>query len=622
MFDLIVVGAGHAGIEAALAGVRLGFKVCLLTLDINNIASLPCNPSIGGPAKGVVVREIDALGGEMAKAADATYLQMKILNTKKGPGVRCLRCQSDKLAYVDYMKNLCLSTPNLEVKEAMVTAIIVENNRCLGVVLEDGTKLLGRITILTTGTYLEASILRGHTSIKSGPDGQRYAYGLSKSLAEHGLEIRRFKTGTPPRIKADTIDFSKMKLEPGSPGNLAFSYSTTSFIPLEEQSLCYLIHTTPKTHEIIRQNLESSAMYGGLVTGIGPRYCPSVEDKIVKFADKERHQLFVEPESKRLNTVYLQGFSTSMPEEIQKKMIYSLPGFENCEILKYAYAIEYDCINPLELKPTLESKKIVNLFCAGQINGTSGYEEAAGQGLMAGINACLKLQGKKPFILRRDESYIGLMIDDLTTKGTNEPYRLLTSRSEYRLLLRHNNADLRLREYGYQVGLISQEQYTFLLQKKHDIEELQNILKKTHFSFKHPINKRLIENDLSPIDGSASAHDLLKRPFLKFSLLEDYLKLKKKYSDEVVQEVEIQTKYAGYLKKQEETVQELLKLESLSLDPEQDYNLIPNLASEACQKLNKVKPLNLGQASRISGVNPSDITILLIHLRTKEANNG
>jgi len=622
MFDIIVVGGGHAGIEAALAPARLGFHVALITLDINHIGSMPCNPSIGGPAKGVVVREIDALGGEMGKAADKTYLQMKMLNTKKGPGVRCLRCQSDKLDYVEYMKNTCLNTPNLEVIEDMVTGLIVENNVCKGVKLETGKELESKCVILTTGTYLDSNILRGHKSVKGGPDGQRYAVGLSKSLADNGLEVRRFKTGTPPRIKADTVDFSKMKEEPGTPGKLAFSYSTKDFVPFEKQVLCHLIHTTPRTHEIIRENLGLSAMYGGIVTGIGPRYCPSIEDKIVKFAEKEQHQLFVEPESLSLNTIYLQGFSTSMPEEIQEKMVHSLPGFENCEILKYAYAIEYDCINPLELKASLETKRIDNLFCAGQINGTSGYEEAAGQGLMAGINASLKLQNREPLILRRNEAYIGLMIDDLTTKGTNEPYRLLTSRSEYRLLLRHDNADLRLREYGYQVGLISQEDEDLLLKKKSDIEELKGKLRNIHLSFKHPINDVLKENGFPPIYESSSAYNLLKWPNLELSLIKDYLPLDKEYSEDVEQQVEIQVKYEGYLVKQEEEALEMIKLENLLLDPNLDYETIPNLALEARQKLNKIKPLNIGQASRISGVNPSDISILIIYLRTKEHKNG
>lgn len=622
MFDIIVVGGGHAGIEAALAPARLGFRVALITLDINHIGSMPCNPSIGGPAKGVVVREIDALGGEMGKAADKTYLQMKLLNTKKGPGVRCLRCQSDKIEYVEYMKNTCLNTPNLEVIEGMVTEIICEDNVCKGVILEDGKRLESKCVIITTGTYLDSNILRGHHSFKGGPDGQRYAVGLSKSLEDNGLEIRRFKTGTPPRIKADTVDFSKMKEEPGTPGPLSFSLSTTEFVPFEKQVLCHLIHTRGETHQIIRDNLKESAMYGGIVTGIGPRYCPSIEDKIVKFADKEQHQLFVEPESIHLNTIYLQGFSTSMPEEIQEKMVHSLPGFENCEIVKYAYAIEYDCINPLDLKSSLETKKISNLFCAGQINGTSGYEEAAGQGLIAGINAVNKLRNKEPLVLRRDEAYIGLMIDDLTTKGTNEPYRLLTSRSEYRLLLRHDNADLRLREYGYQVGLISEDEHQKFLKKIQDIEELKDELKTIHLSFKDPINQVLEENGLLKIYESASAYDLIKRPNLELNLIKDYLHLHKEYGDDVIQQVEIQIKYEGYLKKQEEDAKEMIKLENLLLDPNQDYNLIPNLALEARQKLNKIKPVNIGQASRISGVNPSDISILIINLRAKEHKNG
>ena len=547
---------------------------------------------------------------------------MKMLNTKKGPGVRCLRAQSDKLEYSKYMVNVLVNHPNVEIIESIATSLIVENGKCMGITLENGDKVLGTCTILTTGTYLNGKILRGHKSFESGPDGQRAAIGLSDSLRECGIEVRRFKTGTPPRVRASTVDFSKMQLEPGTPGNLAFSYSTTSFVPFEEQVVCHLIHTAPETHKIIYDNLDKSAMYGGMVEGIGPRYCPSIEDKLVKFADKERHQLFVEPESIHLDTIYIQGFSTSMPEEVQDLMVHSLPGFENCEILKYAYAIEYDCINPLELRQSLETMKINNLYCAGQINGTSGYEEAAGQGLMAGINACLKIKGEKPLVLKRNESYIGLMIDDLTTKGTNEPYRLLTSRSEYRLLLRHDNADLRLRDYGYNVGLISQDLKDKLDQKRLDIIELKELLKVKTFSFKHPINDDLIAANLAPISASASAYDLIKRPFVDASMVIKHLESEKVFDEEVINQVEIQIKYEGYIAKQESDAKDMMKLESVLLNPDEDYEKIPNLALEARQKLNKIKPENIGQASRISGVNPSDISILLMYLKAKEKNNG
>jgi len=621
MFDVIVVGGGHAGVEASLAPARLGLKTALITLDINNIGSMPCNPSIGGPAKGVVVREIDALGGEMGKAADVTYLQMKMLNTKKGPGVRCLRAQSDKLEYSKYMVNKCKNQENLILIEDMATSLIMENKVCKGVILENGEKLLSKTVILTTGTYLNGKILRGHSFSFEGPDGQKAAVGLSDSLRENGIEVRRFKTGTPPRVKASTVDFSKMQLELGTPGNLSFSYSTDKFVPFENQIPCHLIHTTPLTHKLINDNLKESAMYGGMVEGIGPRYCPSIEDKIVKFADKEKHQLFVEPESVHLDTIYIQGFSTSMPIEIQEKMVHSLPGFENCEILKYAYAIEYDCINPLELKQNLEVRSIENLFCAGQINGTSGYEEAAGQGLIAGINASLKIQGKEPLILKRYESYIGSLIDDLTTKGTNEPYRLLTSRSEYRLLLRHDNADIRLRKYGYNVGLIDQKQMDQLEQKLNDIELLKEDLKNNMFSFKHPINQEIVSLNLVPISDSNTGYDLLKRPFISIDFVLKYCNLSKEYSESVKEQVEIQIKYEGYIIKEEKEANEIKKLESLKLSSLIDYNEVPNLALEARQKLNKIKPENIGQASRISGVNPSDISVLIMYTKMKEKSN-
>ena len=465
-YDVIVVGGGHAGIEATLACANMGYKACLITLDISNIGQTPCNPSIGGPAKGVVVREIDALGGQMGITTDNTYLQMKMLNTAKGPGVQCLRAQIDKLVYPKYMQDVLKSNKNVDIKETMVKELLIENNTCIGIIDENGEKIFSKVTILTTGTYLQSTILVGHNVEESGPFGQRSAQGLSPFLEKLGFKILRLKTGTPPRIASETIDYSKAEIQLGTDDELAFSYSTDKFVPLDKQLPCYLIHTTDKTKQIIQDNLKESAMYSGNIKGRGPRYCPSIEDKIVRFADKERHQLFLEPESASNNSVYLQGFSTSMPTNIQELMVHSLPGLENAKILDYAYAIEYDAIYPTQLKLSLETKLINNLFTAGQINGTSGYEEAAGQGLIAGINAIRKIQNKEPLILNRNESYIGLMIDDLVTKGTNEPYRLLTSRAEYRLLLRHDNADLRLREYGYQIGLISKEKYEKFEQKK------------------------------------------------------------------------------------------------------------------------------------------------------------
>ena len=619
MFDVIVVGGGHAGIEASLAPARLGLRVALVTLDINYVGSMPCNPSIGGPAKGIVVREIDALGGEMGKATDATFLQMKMLNTGKGPGVQCLRAQSDKIAYAKYMQNVLKREKNITVLQTMATKLLVEDNKCLGVEIENGQKIYSKAVILTTGTFLDSKILVGHDSWKEGPDQQRSVYGLSESMKENGLEIVRFKTGTPARIYKDTIDYSKMEIQPGTTTK-PFSFASDKLRPIEEQEVCYLIHTTLNTHEIIRDNLSKSAMYGGKVEGVGPRYCPSIEDKIVRFADKEQHQLFIEPESMELDTIYLQGFSTSMPVEVQEKMIRSLPGLENCKVKKYAYAIEYDAINPLQLQKSLETKVIENLYCAGQINGTSGYEEAAGQGLMAGINASRKIKGLEPLVLKRNESYIGVLIDDLTTKGTNEPYRLLTSRSEYRLLLRHDNADLRLRKYGYDIGLISDEQMNKMNNKIEGIEVIKESLRTHSFGFKHSVNETLEQAGLMRISESVNGLQLLKRPYVTLDMILPHLELEQEFDEETLEQAEIQVKYEGYIKKQEDEAAQMLKLENITLDKDVDYNLVPNLALEARQKLNKVKPENIGQASRISGVNPSDISILLMHVTNKKGN--
>ena len=611
-YDVIVVGGGHAGLEAIFAASKLNERVALITLDFNTVGMMPCNPSIGGPAKGVVVREIDALGGEMGHAADATYLQMKMLNTAKGPGVQCLRAQSDKVEYVEYMKKKVKEHSNIDVLETMAVDLIVENNTCLGIITEKNEKIFGKTVILTTGTYLNGKILRGSEFIYEGPDGQRSAIGLTEALERQGIETMRLKTGTPPRLKKDTIDYSEMQIERGTDRELSFSFDTTEYVEFEKQACCYLIHTTPETHKIIEENLSKSAMYGGHVEGVGPRYCPSIEDKIVRFNDKERHQLFVEPESIHLDTIYLQGFSTSMPIDVQDKMIRSLPGLKNVEVIKYAYAIEYDAINPLELKVSLETKKVNNLFCAGQINGTSGYEEAGAQGLIAGINASRLIKGLEPLVLRRDEAYIGVMIDDLVTKGTKEPYRLLTSRAEYRLLLRHDNADSRLKQIGYDIGLVKEESYQRFIKKLEDVNELTNKLNEVRFTPKSKINEDLKALNLTTLEYGISALELLKRPNVTLEIIMPYIE--GNYSKEVIESTEINVKYTGYIKKQLETAQKQKELESVKI-PNLDYDKISHLALEARQKLQKVQPSNIGQASRISGVNPSDISVLLIYLK-------
>jgi tRNA uridine 5-carboxymethylaminomethyl modification enzyme len=617
MKHVIIIGGGHAGIEATLAVARMGVKASMITLDIDHIGAMSCNPSIGGPAKGVVVREIDALGGEMARATDATYLQMKILNTGKGPGVQCLRAQSDKIAYAKFMQQTLKTTKNVNLVQVMATSLIIENGICKGVGLEDGTKLLADAVILTTGTYLRGKILIGHDSKIAGPDNQRSAYGITDDLVKLGFKMLRLKTGTPPRIYKDSVDYSRMELQPGNEEKQGFSYKTKSFKKIADQHLCYLIHTTPETHKLINDNLGESAMYGGKVEGTGPRYCPSIEDKIVKFADKEKHQLFIEPESVDLDTIYLQGFSTSMPIDIQEKMIRTLPGLENCRVKKYAYAIEYDAIDPTQLKNNLEAKTVANLFFAGQINGTSGYEEAAGQGLIAGINAVNKVNGIDPLVLRRDEAYIGVMIDDLVTKGVTEPYRLLTSRAEYRLLLRHDNADLRLSKYGSKLGLVNKADYADLLEKQKQIFDLESIFRNTKFGAKSPINDYLKSKEFVPIINGITAADLLKRPELNISDVLPFVIPNQKYDNLVLFEVEVNIKYEGYIKKQLSEVEDYIKLETYKIPATLNYLTIDNLAIEARQKLDKIKPTTIGQASRISGVNPSDIGVLLMTLKAK-----
>ncbi len=612
MADIIVIGGGHAGVEAALACARMKKDTILYSMHIDMIASMPCNPSVGGPAKGIVVREIDALGGEMGKAADATALQFKMLNTTKGPGVQCLRVQSDKIAYMRYMQDKVLHQEHLEVREMCVEKVLAENGVVRGVLQADGHIELCHSLIITSGTFMSSRILVGHTSTKQGPDDEPTTDSLSQSLRDLGIHTFRLKTGTPARIRTDSIDFSKTEVQPGTDAFLRFSNETKSIRPFEKQAVCYLTYTNAKTHEIIRSHLKDSAMYSGLVKGVGPRYCPSIEDKLVRFADKERHQIFLEPESESLNTTYIQGFSTSMPHDVQEDMLKSLPGLENCIIEKYAYAIEYDAIDPLQCKPTLENKKIENLYTAGQINGTSGYEEAAAQGLMAGINAVLKMDGKEPLILHRDEAYIGVMIDDLVTKGTKEPYRLLTSRAEYRLLLRHDNADRRLSTYGHEFGLISDERFSAFEEKEKNIQECKEYLKTVRFTPKSEINTYLGSIEYGTLKEGISALDLLKRPKVTLDGMKDYLEIK--YDDEVLSQVEIEVKYEGYINKAKRDAAHLRQMERVSLPQDLDYNSIQHLSLEAKQKLSEIQPMTMGQASRISGVNPADIAVLAVYL--------
>ena len=622
-YDVIVVGGGHAGVEACLASAKRGFNTLLITLNFQMVSNMPCNPSIGGSAKGIVVREIDALGGYMGKAADKEYLQMKMLNTKKGPGVQCLRAQADKKRYPHNVQEHLKETPNLDILEDMVTSLIYNENTCLGVKTLQNLTIFSKATILATGTYMDSEILVGHEKHKGGPDGEKGSYGLSDCLKKMGIKIIRLKTGTPQRIAKESIDFSKGAIQCGNVDDEGFSYEDTEFIPVNEQIPCYLIYTTPETHKIIKEHLLDSAMYGGMVKGVGPRYCPSIEDKIVRFSDKPRHQLFLEPESYDTNSIYLQGFSTSMPKDVQEMMVHSLPGLENAKILKYAYAIEYDALDPTQFDTSLMVKKYKGLFIAGQICGTSGYEEAAGLGLMAGINATLYIENKPPFILGRDEAYIGVMIDDLITKGTNEPYRLLSSRAEYRLLLRHDNADLRLTDYGYKYGLISQERYEKFLKKRKNIELLEAFLENNYVGKTSRVNEYLNELGYENLTNGVSLKDILKRNNVEYSRLKNYIEVPKEYELDYLgeKELSIMVKYEGYIENEIEEAKKMKKLESIKLPINFDYEKLDGLALEARQKLNAIKPINIGQASRISGVNPSDINTLILHIKKGDLKN-
>ncbi len=616
-YDVIVVGGGHAGCEAAYAAAHIGKKTLLITASKNNIATLPCNPSVGGSAKGIIVREIDALGGIMGRIADRSMLQMKMLNSSKGPAVRSLRAQVDKVTYPKEMVKELEKTKNLTIKESMIEDLIVEENTVLGVVTENNEKIYSKKVILTTGTYLKADILVGSERTRSGPHGERPSMHLSDKLRSYGFDILRLKTGTPQRIEKSSIDFTKTKEEPGDSKCYSFNTEQDETYDISKQIPCHLIYTTPETHKIILDNLNKSAMYGGRddIEGVGPRYCPSIEDKIVRFSDKERHQLFIEPESIYYDDMYLQGFSTSMPRDVQEKMVHSLPGLENAIINKYAYAIEYDAIYPTQVNRTLETKVLKNLYTAGQINGTSGYEEAAGQGIIAGINASLSIDNKEPLILKRNEAYIGVLIDDLVTKGTIEPYRMLTSRAEYRLILRHDNADIRLTEYGYQSGLIKEDRYQRFLAKKQAIKELTNYLKETKLNPTKENNQLLLNLNSATIKDSISLYNLLKRTEITIDILKNNQLLPKEYSEVICEQVEINIKYEGYINKVNKEANKMLKYEEKQIPKDIDYNKVPNLATEARQKLLKVNPTTIGQALRISGVNPADISILMIYLR-------
>ncbi|MFP4975098.1 tRNA uridine-5-carboxymethylaminomethyl(34) synthesis enzyme MnmG [Paenibacillus sp. CN-4] len=610
-YDVIVIGAGHAGCEASLAAARMGCNTLMITINLDMVAFMPCNPSIGGPAKGHVVREIDALGGEMGRNIDKTFIQLRMLNTGKGPAVHALRAQADKFQYQHVMKETMEKTPNLTMRQGMVEELIVEDGRCTGVITKTGTIYRAKAVILTTGTYLRGKVIMGELTYESGPNNQQPSVRLAENLRELGFELVRFKTGTPPRVHKDTIDFSKTEIQPGDAQPKFFSYETKS--SSNEQLPCWLTYTSEVTHRIINDNLHRAPMFSGIIEGTGPRYCPSIEDKIVRFSDKPKHQIFLEPEGKNTSEYYVQGLSTSLPEDVQLAVLRSIPGMEKVEMMRNGYAIEYDAMVPTQLWPSLETKRLPGLFTAGQINGTSGYEEAAGQGIMAGINAARKVQGKEPVILDRSQGYIGVLIDDLVTKGTNEPYRLLTSRAEYRLLLRHDNADLRLTPLGHEIGLIPQERYDAFLDKKRRVEE--EIVRLREAKVKPAeVNAMLEERGSAPIQDGSNLLTLLRRPEVDYSLVEQLSPPEVALDEEMKEQVEIQIKYAGYIEKQLQHVERLQKMEQKKIPEDIDYSDIHGLAMEARQKLGRIRPLSIGQASRISGVTPADISILLVYM--------